>query len=130
MKYRLLDVLACPICKHFPLEQITFAETEYPKREPPGNPPLCEIYCGYTRKEVKTLQEIPPCGECIKREVVDGILICPSCNRWYPIIDEIPRMLPDKLRKKTEDLKFLERYKDKIPKMILETGLPFNLGKE
>jgi uncharacterized protein YbaR (Trm112 family) len=115
------------MCKHFPLDLITVAETEYPGREISGNPPLCELYCGFKKSEIKSLQETPPCKDCIKREVTEGVLLCPSCNRWYPIIDEIPRMLPDKLRKKNDELRFLEKYKDRIPKKVLESGLPFNL---
>ena len=38
--------------------------------------------------------------------VVDGALLCDGCSRFYPIIDEIPVMLPDDLRSKKEDLEF------------------------
>ncbi|QKQ99979.1 Trm112 family protein [Metallosphaera tengchongensis] len=126
MKYRLMDILACPICKHFHLELIVFQEKEYPKREVKEQIPLCEIYCSYRNMEVKKLEN-PPCQECIKKEVVEGILLCPACGRWYPIIDEIPRMLPDKLRKRDDDLKFLEKYKMKIPEKVLNEGLPYNI---
>ena len=34
-----------------------------------------------------------------KDEIVEGIIVCPKCNRWYPIREEIPEMLPDELRK-------------------------------
>ncbi len=33
-----------------------------------------------------------------KEEIVEGMLTCPECGRWYPIIDEIPELLPDDLR--------------------------------
>ena len=33
-----------------------------------------------------------------KEEIVEGVIICPKCLRWYPIRDEIPEMLPDELR--------------------------------
>ncbi len=33
-----------------------------------------------------------------ERIVVDGALTCRKCKRWYPIIGEIPRMLPDDMR--------------------------------
>ncbi|AEB95950.1 MAG: Trm112 family protein [Metallosphaera sp.] len=125
MKYRLMDILACPMCKHFHLDLYVFQEKEYQKREPNEKIPLCEIYCSYKNVEVKEMAN-PPCFECIKKEIVEGLLVCPSCNRWYPIIDEIPRMLPDKLRKK-DDLDFLRKYKDKIPQKVLDSGLPFNL---
>ncbi len=31
-------------------------------------------------------------------EIVSGYLLCPSCKRKYPIINSIPRLLPDRLR--------------------------------
>jgi len=50
-----------------------------------------------------------------------------ECDRWYPIIDTIPHMLPDDLRKEEEDKAFLENWKEKIPKKVLEEGKPFKL---
>ena len=62
-------------------------------------------------------------------EIRSGIITCPKCSRWYPIIDEIPHMLPDDLREQTEDVPFLEKWKEKIsPKVLLE-GRPFNLKR-
>ena len=61
-------------------------------------------------------------------EIVEGLIVCPKCSRWYPIRDEIPEMLPDELRDKKDELPFLEKWRDKIPKDILAEGKPFNLG--
>jgi hypothetical protein len=36
-------------------------------------------------------------------------------------------MLPDELRKETEDLPFLKKWKEKIPEKIRLDGKPFNL---
>ena len=63
-----------------------------------------------------------------KEEIETGIINCPKCNRWYPIIDEIPHMLPDDLRERNEDLSFLQQWKEKIPQKIVQEGQPFNLG--
>ncbi len=63
-----------------------------------------------------------------EREIVEGLIVCPACNRWYPVIDEIPHMLPDNLRSKEEDLPFLRRWKKRIPENILKEGKPFNLS--
>ncbi len=126
MKFRLMDLLACPICKKFPLELYVF-ETRKVERSTDEKKPLCELYCAYNKSYIKDLQQPPPCDECYKEEIVEGLLFCPSCKRWYPIIDEIPRMLPDNLRKREEDLKFLEKNRSKIPKEVLESGLPVNM---
>jgi len=127
MKYRLIDILACPICKNFPLKLIVIKENYYPKREVKlEEKPLCELYCGLQQKYIREVKEVS-CEDCIKREVDIGILICVKCKRWYPILDEIPRMLPDELRSKNEDIAFLRKYRDYIPIEILVNGKPFNL---
>ncbi len=64
-----------------------------------------------------------------KEEIVEGLITCPKCLRWYPIRDEIPEMLPDELRKEKEDLPFLKKWKVKIPQKFLSQGRPFNLEK-
>jgi len=125
MKYRLLNILACPMCKHFPLELYVINEKHY-NRDIKIEEPACDLYCGLKAKYVKDLKEFN-CVECLKKEVSEGVLFCPSCNRWYPIIDEIPRMLPDNYRKEREDIEFLKRFSNKIPAKILQEGKPFNL---
>jgi uncharacterized protein YbaR (Trm112 family) len=87
LKKRLMDILACPIDKFYPLELHVFEERD---------------------------------------EIVEGLITCPKCGRYYPIIDEIPHMLPDDLRERSEDLKFLEKWKMKVPEKILNEGKPFN----
>ncbi len=130
MKYRLLNFIACPYCKDkgFPLKLVVIEVKKYENRELPSDlpRPLCDLYCGYRNEMVEKGREYP-CDECIKYEVVTGLLYCPSCLRWFPIIDEIPRMLPDEYRDKNEDLAFLRRYEDKVPQEIKEKGKPYNL---
>jgi uncharacterized protein YbaR (Trm112 family) len=60
-------------------------------------------------------------------EINSGIITCPKCQRYYPIIDEIPHMLPDELRERDEDVQFLNKWKTKIPEKVLTDGKPFNL---
>ncbi|TRO46160.1 Trm112 family protein [Candidatus Bathyarchaeota archaeon] len=88
MKKKLMEILACPIDKHYPLELHVFEE---------------------------------------KNEIVEGLIVCPKCLRWYPIRDEIPEMLPDELRKEAEDLPFLKKWKASIPEKIVFEGKPFSL---
>ena len=56
-----------------------------------------------------------------------GVLFCAKCNRYYPIIDGIPVMLPDELRNKERDTSFLEKWKDRIPEKILRQGKDFQI---
>jgi len=120
-----MDILACPICKHFPLKLIVFDEEKREEIKPPKK--TCEEYCGYESRFLSEIIE-KKCEECYSIEILEGILICTKCNRWYPIIEEIPHMLPDELREKKDDIKFLKKYKEKIPRDILEKGKPVNLS--
>lgn len=91
MRRKLLDILACPIDKHYPLRLLEFSAKD---------PDV----------------------------VVDGVLLCDACDRFYPILDEIPVMLPDDLRSKKEDIEFLEKWKDRLPKETVVSGKPVNLS--
>ena len=91
IKRKLMDILACPIDKYYPLQLHVFEE---------------------------------------EKEIVEGIITCPKCLRWYPIRDEIPEMLPDELREEKDELPFLRKWKDKTPQKIISEGKPFNLKKE
>jgi len=103
MKHELLDILACPIDKHHPLELHVIEEKW---------------------EETSTKK-----GDVVRwTEIYTGVLFCEKCNRWYPIIDEIPVLYPDELRKKDEDLRFLQKYETRLPEKIVRDGKPFNLS--
>jgi uncharacterized protein YbaR (Trm112 family) len=89
MNKKMMEILACPIDKHFPLE----------------------IF------ELSSKEEI----------VSDGAIFCPKCSRFYPIVEEIPIMLPDELRDKNQDIEFLKKYKNTLPSKIVSEGLPWHL---
>jgi uncharacterized protein len=86
---KLLDILACPIDKHYPLELLEFS----------------------VREEV----------------IVDGVLLCSECGRYYPIVEEIPVMLPDNLRNKKDDLAFLGKWSSRLPEKVVHGGKPWSL---
>ncbi len=82
----LLEILICPMCK---------GDVEYKQNEDFLYCEKCDI-----RYYNKSLEKCPKCKGELK--LIKGeVLICKSCKRWYPIIDDIPHMLPDELR---EDL--------------------------
>lgn len=91
----MLDILACPIDKYYPLE-------------------LIEI----DTAEDKTINE---------NVIKEGVLFCSQCSRFYPIIEEIPVMLPDELRDKEKDIQFLQKWHEKIPSKIIKNGRPWHL---
>ena len=95
MKKSMLELLACPIDKHYPLE-------------------LFEINV----KEDKDNED---------GIITDGILFCNKCYRFYPIIDEIPVLLPDELREKQKDIDFLHKWHNKIPSKVVNGGNPWHI---
>ncbi|MEM1557664.1 MAG: Trm112 family protein [Thermoproteota archaeon] len=127
MKYRLMDLLACPIDKDFPLKLLVFQEEERSIEFKHDNI-VCELYCGLKTIYVKDAGlSVKECNRCMKKEILNGILICNKCGRWYPIVDEIPQLLPDELRDPEEDIAFLNKYVGKVPASVIEEGKPFNL---
>lgn len=63
-----------------------------------------------------------------KNDVVsEGVLVCTKCSRFYPIIEEIPIMLPDELRDKKLEMEFLKKYENSIPDKVSKAGLPWHL---
>ena len=59
--------------------------------------------------------------------ILEGALVCTKCSRFYPIIEEIPIMLPDELRDKKLEIDFLKKYKENLPEKITKNGLPWHL---
>lgn len=59
--------------------------------------------------------------------VSEGVIVCTKCSRFYPIIEEIPIMLPDELRDKKLEINFLKKYKEELPEKIIKNGLPWHL---
>ncbi len=59
--------------------------------------------------------------------VAEGALFCAKCSRFYPIIEEIPIMLPDELRDKKQEMEFLKNYKKQLPEKITAKANPWHL---
>jgi uncharacterized protein len=59
--------------------------------------------------------------------IEEGILYCGRCARFYPIIDEIPIILPDELRDRERDIKFLEKWRDRIPNKVISDPRPYSI---
>ncbi|MEX0764610.1 MAG: Trm112 family protein [Nitrosopumilaceae archaeon] len=89
MNKKMMEMLACPIDKHFPLE----------------------IFEASSKEE----------------NVLEGAIYCTKCSRFYPIIEEIPIMLPDELRDKNQDIEFLKRNHSTLPEKITKQALPWHL---
>jgi uncharacterized protein YbaR (Trm112 family) len=130
----MLDILACPMDKNYPLDLIELHVKEL------ENDNLRESNFKFPNDEKKTKknnltvnQEINNIRAEVNKDkdkvivIIEGILYCRKCLRFYPIIDEIPIMLPDELREKEKDLEFLNKWKNNIPQKILKNANPWHL---
>ena len=50
-------------------------------------------------------------------QVFEGLLTCPCCGRYYPVISGIPVMVPDEFREPSFEQGFLERWEHRIPQL-------------
>ncbi len=131
MRYRLIDLLACPHDKHWPLKLVVVEKETQEDMPIPKfikeNELACEEFCG--REELflndattkKLLSSaVHPCISCYKDEIITGILICDECNRWFPIRETIPELLPDELRDKKQEEKFIDEISPKLSPDVLK----------
>ena len=56
-----------------------------------------------------------------QEKIMEGILTCSTCQRYYPIIHGIPIMSPDEYREMKLELPLLERWGEQIR---MEQGKP------
>ncbi len=52
-------------------------------------------------------------------EIEEGLLACPHCKRWFPIIMTIPRIYPKFMKREVIDLDFLKKWQDSYPKDVI-----------
>jgi len=122
LRYALLNLLACPMCKEFPLKLYVFEKKLLDKKFKVQTP-FCDLYCGLKSKYIKEVKrEELNCAECVRIDIISGVIICPRCGRWYPIIDSIPWMYPDARRKhpriKSKEEEFIRKYWDVLPQEV------------
>ena len=130
MKKHMLDILACPMDKNYPLDLIELHVKEFENDNLSGETNFVKDDKNSRNNNLLINQENDIRGEENKDKIIviiEGILYCQKCLRFYPIIDEIPIMLPDELREKEKDLEFLNRWKNNIPQNILNNANPWHL---
>jgi uncharacterized protein YbaR (Trm112 family) len=146
---RMLDVLVCPFDKESSLELIEFITKKIDKIDgvamidPKKQNSKTEAHLKY-KYQISDSDSIPvpnPINEIgenksdntsndrSKYDVVieEGLLFCNKCLRFYPIVEEIPIILPDELRDKEKDLLLLKKWSKILPDKIVKDALPWHL---
>lgn len=143
MKLRLLDILACPIDKTWPLKIHIFEEREITDPKIPQADEItkvvCKYYCGkndlvlsneisdtadgsaktlVATKEAGKVSYEKDCKECFSKEIISGIIKCSECDTYYPIIEEIPMMLKVELRNEDIERNFTLKWTEKIKELL------------
>ena len=130
----MLDILACPMDKNYPLDLIELHVKELEndnlrksKFKFPNDDKKTKKNNLTVNKEINNIRAEVNKDKDKVIVIIEGILYCKKCLRFYPIIDEIPIMLPDELREKEKDLEFLNKWKNNIPQKILDNANPWHL---
>jgi uncharacterized protein YbaR (Trm112 family) len=109
MRYKLVDILACPQCKSFPLVLNSKKEERFPgssefiKKRHNKNSFECSIFCSLKNKSIKAMKSqhvgTEICRDCIYINIISGSLSCTRCKAEYVVEDSIPRMIPKRFFK-------------------------------
>lgn len=130
MRYALLDLVACQQC-HAPLTSFTVREV--PSDVPQGiQPGASRVAPGPGVGPVPASMRATPLASLLRTharaatdparnftvDVEEGLLICADCGRWYPIIGQLPEILPDHLRDAERDLTFFRSVAGALPEAL------------
>jgi uncharacterized protein len=115
MLKRMLDILVCPFDKESSLELFELKTRTFKKSDGVNE----------TKGSISNIKENDTSNKDIVIE--EGLLFCNNCSRFYPIVEEIPIILPDELRDKDKDIEMLNRWSNSLPDKIIKTGLPWHL---
>jgi len=140
MNKRLLDILVCPFDKVSSLELFQFKAklntntltTNSNNENSNGPSTLANDKENNQRlKETNTSSKSLPVSEMnnAPTEIVEeGLLLCRTCLRFYPITEEIPIILPDELRDKKKDIDFLKTWNKSIPNDLMKDLKPWTIS--
>jgi uncharacterized protein len=139
MNKKLLDILVCPFDKVSSLELFQFkAKASFAsvntisnnEDQDSKNTLTSDNENGRKMNDASTnstSNSVSDMNEGTTEIVEEGLLLCRSCLRFYPITEEIPIILPDELRDKKKDLEFLKTWNVSIPNDLLKNLRPWTL---
>jgi uncharacterized protein YbaR (Trm112 family) len=148
----MLDILVCPFDKESKLELFEIGFREPPKDEERIKNDLehkfsnehqqnksyqksndLESISAYHEHEEKKKNKIEPYSDALFADaeldivIEEGILFCNRCFRFFPIVEEIPIILPDEIRDKNKDLDLLKKWSNSLPEKVVKKALPWHL---
>ncbi|WP_159357618.1 Trm112 family protein [Candidatus Nitrosocosmicus agrestis] len=135
MNKKLLEILVCPFDKVTQLDLIEFKTNSGASQETNTSPNKKDA-SNSNISESKKNQNITHTQDIENQRTVtaektniveEGLLLCKACLRFYPIIEEIPIILPDDLRNKKKDIEFLKKWKELIPKDLINNLKPWTV---
>jgi uncharacterized protein YbaR (Trm112 family)/SAM-dependent methyltransferase len=143
MRYDLLDLVACQQCH---AQLTSFTARERPSEMTQGIlPGATRVAAGRGVGPVAAPTRATPLLEALAHhargadpgrnfavEIEEGLLICAECGRWYPIIGQLPEILPDHLRNTERDLAFYRSVSGALPgdvRRLLDAFEPQGLGR-
>ena len=138
MNKKLLDILVCPFDKVSSLELFQFKSKANSdsgsatiNMEPLNNQNLItdrgENFQDLNKIRSAKNQTTPEISDQSSEIVEEGMLLCRTCLRFYPITEEIPIILPDELRDKKKDMEFLQGWNESIPRDLLKNLKPWTI---
>lgn len=111
MQYDLIDLIACPMCRGNSFSKSVIREE--------GDNVIIPGHGEHTYTDSN--------NDGANHDMKNGILLCNTCGRWYPIINSIHILLPDTYRDEKKDMEFLTKYKSDLPDIVINNGKPFNI---
>jgi uncharacterized protein YbaR (Trm112 family) len=132
MNKKLLDILVCPFDKVTPLELLEFQSTSDSRAHTKEAEKSILNTSNSTGQDASTTAKMDN-GRSNQNEtlqqteiVEEGLLLCKTCQRFYPIVEEIPIILPDELRDKKKDIEFLNKWRERIPVDLMTRLKPWS----
>ena len=72
-----------------------------------------KLCCPFDRADLK----LTIITQDIGNNIIEGVLTCSHCHRYYPIISGIPIMSPDEFREKQLEAPLVEKWEPKLSGM-------------
>ena len=65
-----------------------------------------------------------------EEDILEGVLLCEKCGRWFPVRNGIPHLIRDGLRFVEEDRAFLQKFASRLPENLVSEAPPLNLSDD